>query len=327
MTQDDFQILLYKKLTEGIRPEEQARLDAWLAESETNRRLAAEIEAVFQLDTPEIPQVDVAAELAAVKQRLAQTDQHPEFQTRRGGRSWWWAAAAGLALLAAAIWLLGTPNSSVEAWTIFENPNERVREIKLPDGSMVWLKQGSHLSWRSDKKSRETLLQGQAFFEVKSDSSRRFSVGVGAQQVEVLGTAFDVASDSAAAAVTVRVRSGRVRFSAPGAAVELVAGQMGQKSANSATIRVQQVDAASSGDWREKSLRFNKTPLPEVAERLGRYFGCKLELSPELSDCIYSGFLPDPQENAVMETLAQVYGATLEKSNGVYRLRGGRCSK
>ncbi|MBN8682874.1 MAG: FecR domain-containing protein [Chitinophagales bacterium] len=324
MTQEDFQILLYKKLTEGINPEEQSRLDAWLAESETNRRIAAEIETVFQMDTPEIPQVDIAAELAAVKQRLEPAA--PPMEVRRSRRSWWWAAAAGLALLAAAIFLLRN-NGDSATWTAFENPDERVREIKLPDGSKVWLKQGSRLSWRSEKGQRETQLAGQAFFEVKSDSSSRFSVDIGAQKVEVLGTSFEIVADENATEVSVRVRTGRVRFSAPATEAILNAGEMGLKTAARSDIAVQPIEPNSSGDWREKSLRFNKTPLPEVAERLGRYFGCTLEISPELSGCTYSGFLPDPQEAGVMETLAQVYGASLEKSKGVYRLRGGRCSK
>jgi transmembrane sensor len=326
MTHEDFQILLYKKLTEGISPEEQSRLDAWLAESDANRRIAAEVEAVFQLDTPEIPEVDIAAELAAVKKRLEPAA--PPLEVRRGGlRPWWWAVAAGFALLAAAIFLLRNNADTATAWTYFENQTERVRNIELPDGSKVWLKQGSRLSWRSEKGQRETQLTGQAFFEVKSDSSSRFSVGIGDQKVEVLGTSFEIIADENSTEVSVRVRTGRVRFSAPATEAILNAGQMGLKSANAAQISVQHIDAASSGDWREKSLRFNKTPLPEVAERLGRYFGCKLEISPELSNCSYSGFLPDPQEAGVMETLAQVYGASLEKSNGVYRLRGGQCSK
>ena len=246
---------------------------------------------------------------------------------RRGGlRPWWWAAAAGLALLAAAIFLLRNNGDAATAWTHFENNTERVRNIELPDGSKVWLKQGSRLSWRSEKGQRETQLAGQAFFEVKSDSSSRFSVGVGAQKVEVLGTSFEIIADKNATEVSVRVRTGRVRFSTPGAEATLSAGQMGLKTAASPAIAVQPIEANSSGDWREKSLSFNKTPMPQVAERLSRYFGCQVELSAELANCSYSGYIPDPRESLVMETLAQVFNAKVSKINGVYRFTGGTCS-
>jgi ferric-dicitrate binding protein FerR (iron transport regulator) len=102
MSTEQYFFLLDKKRREGLTPDEQQQLDAWLEASETNRALAADIEALFKATEPVIPPVDVHAELAAFKQRLhRETAPAPAVRRR-----WMWAAAAVATALFAAFWFL-----------------------------------------------------------------------------------------------------------------------------------------------------------------------------------------------------------------------------
>ena len=68
------------------------------------------------------------------------------------------------------------------------------KNIQLPDGSVVTLNAGSNI--RINEKygiaTRDVYLEGEAFFEVKHDSSLPFIVHTPAMDVKALGTAFNV---------------------------------------------------------------------------------------------------------------------------------------
>ncbi|QEC67909.1 DUF4974 domain-containing protein [Panacibacter ginsenosidivorans] len=71
----------------------------------------------------------------------------------------------------------------------------RTRTI-LPDGSTVWLNAGSHISFAEDfsGKTREVVLDGEAYFDVVKQPQRPFIVHVSGYDIRVLGTAFNVKS-------------------------------------------------------------------------------------------------------------------------------------
>ncbi|GGH12189.1 FecR family protein [Sphingobacterium alkalisoli] len=66
----------------------------------------------------------------------------------------------------------------------------------LPDGTKVWLNADSKISFALQfiKKTREIILDGEAYFEVSKDKDHPFIVKSNGQQIEVLGTQFNVNS-------------------------------------------------------------------------------------------------------------------------------------
>jgi ferric-dicitrate binding protein FerR (iron transport regulator) len=69
-------------------------------------------------------------------------------------------------------------------------------KIKLSDGSVVKLNSGSRLSYPAvfNDKNRQVYLEGEAYFEVKADSSRPFFVNTTDITVKVIGTSFNLKS-------------------------------------------------------------------------------------------------------------------------------------
>ena len=66
--------------------------------------------------------------------------------------------------------------------------------IHLPDGSVVTLNSGSRLSYNKDFgiKNRDISLEGEAYFDVKSNPSMPMIVSASTVEVKVLGTTFNV---------------------------------------------------------------------------------------------------------------------------------------
>jgi len=68
-------------------------------------------------------------------------------------------------------------------------------QVILPDGSKVWLNSASTLSFPQQftaSRNRKVLLAGEAYFEIAKDKNHPFIVESGNQEIQVLGTHFNV---------------------------------------------------------------------------------------------------------------------------------------
>jgi len=82
----------------------------------------------------------------------------------------------------------------------------------LPDGSKVWLNAGSKLEYYLEfgKKTRIVKLIGEAFFDVKTDSSKPFIVKAGKLAIKAYGTAFNVKAYPEEKEITTTLVRGKV---------------------------------------------------------------------------------------------------------------------
>lgn len=125
----------------------------------------------------------------------------------------WIGVAAAVSLLM--IWTYIMFNS----FDLSEDPSlvriityDSVRSVYLPDSSRVWLDVHSELTYTSDfgNDRREVALNGEAYFEVERDTTRKFSVSANGVIVSVLGTSFNVRSNLEDDEVEVSVSTGKV---------------------------------------------------------------------------------------------------------------------
>ena len=82
----------------------------------------------------------------------------------------------------------------------------------LPDGSKVWLNAGSRIDYNLDfgQKTRIVKLIGEAFFDVKTDSSKPFVVKAGKLAIKAYGTAFNVKAYPEENSITTTLVRGKV---------------------------------------------------------------------------------------------------------------------
>lgn len=80
------------------------------------------------------------------------------------------------------------------AWNEIATKKGSKSNIKLPDGSMVWLNADSKLSYAENfiGKTREVTLTGEAYFDVVHDTAHPFIIHTGKVNIKVLGTAFNI---------------------------------------------------------------------------------------------------------------------------------------
>ncbi|EDM36263.1 putative anti-sigma factor [Pedobacter sp. BAL39] len=177
-------------------------------------------------------------------------------------------------------------------------------QVKLPDGTVVYLNAASSITYESsyaNSPERRVKLQGEGYFEVARVSrpvgkgSRAqmlvpFIVETNRQQIEVLGTHFNVNSYTDEKAVKTTLLEGIVRVSlsssasteASGSRVTLKPGQQAVLSSTD-VISVQNVEAENFIAWKNGFFHFEDASVETVLRQFARWYNIEV---------IYTGKMP-----------------------------------
>ena len=193
-------------------------------------------------------------------------------------------AVAGLCLLAIAMGVLVDGADTVAPPdTVHATRTAEIRDVALPDGSMVTLGAETAIEVRfSDRQRHIAMAGGEAFFAVEPDAARPFAVAVGDTVVRVVGTRFDIRQH--ADQVTVAVMEGRVELVAARQAHEpapvvLSRGQTATATPAGLAAPVAEIDPEAPGAWRSGRLVFDDAPLADVIADANRYYDGRITLA------------------------------------------------
>jgi transmembrane sensor len=149
--------------------------------------------------------------------------------------------------------------------------------IILPDGTQVWLNAASSIKYPSQFSAagRVVELEGEAYFQVKSIYSANgekipFKVIHKEQEVEVLGTQFNINAYPEQMAIKTTLVEGKVAISNQQMHVTLKPNQ--QAITNAGKISVRQVDVTPYIAWREGKFSFDGKTFEETMSDIGRWY-------------------------------------------------------
>lgn len=254
------------------KTEDQSAFDSWLAESAHHRAAYWRLKAAWGR----------TERLAALRPS----------DFRRGAtaksRTWPIMKFAAVACMAAAgivatfyLW----PSSEASYATAIGDQ----AKITLADGSHVQLNTDTAITVSMDTRHRTvTLKKGEAFFDVRHDASRPFSVLAAGHRIVDLGTEFSVRTNGKRLQVT--LLRGRARLESESDlvqhhATDLTPGEVVVATANSLSVTNvpahQLVDALA---WRQGKLVFSHATLAEAAAQFNRYNQTKLIVDPAIAD-------------------------------------------
>lgn len=196
----------------------------------------------------------------------------------------------------------------------------------LPDGSSVLLQKGASLSydWRSSA-VRKTHLKGVAYFEVKPNAKRRFSVLTSRQEVTVLGTSFVINSDDTKGTETVWVHTGKVKVRPLDVRKVVVLSPGESSSLDEQGIHVNRKTDPNNYGWATHVLVFQNRPLSEVFAALEISYGTKIALNPSMAKCLVTATFRESTLEEVLGELSVVSGFKYEKTNDGYRITEIKC--
>lgn len=318
----------------------------WLAVADRSPEvadtLAQAAERVRQLAEAERRPIDPQT-LAEVWSRIeAQTAPRPRVYAI--GRRQWVAAAACIALVGFGVGVYGwfTRQAQAPLQAIhqqYQNKTDKPVWHQLPDSSWVSLAPASTLTYTENpgKSRRDVRLRGEAYFDVRRDTTRPFRVTAGPTFTQVLGTSFWVKMKPEARAVEVDVLSGKVSVGEAGRApagaekptpVTLLPNQRAVYTAQNRTLTTGLVNNPVTLAEVQSNQLFTDVPIPDIMARLSQLYGIPIQIQGNgLRTCTFTGDLNQIPFFQKLQLVCRSVGARYRVEQTVVRIEGGRCNK
>ena len=186
----------------------------------------------------------------------------------------------------------GAAKEELISYNTVETPIGGQYQVVLPDGSRVWLNSASSLRFPSafnPSDTRTVKLTGEAYFEVAPDKKRPFKVISNRQEVEVLGTHFNVNSydDDGFTKTTLLKGSIKVKMTGKTAGFRIL--KPGQQSVLGAGIEVHDVDLETIVDWKNGNFYFNNESIQRIMKKLSRWYNVEIEYKGAIPAVVFGG--------------------------------------
>ncbi|POY37892.1 hypothetical protein C3K47_05010 [Solitalea longa] len=183
-----------------------------------------------------------------------------------------------------------TDEKNAVVMNTLSTPKGGTYQLRLPDGTLVWLNAATKLSYPSSfagSEHRTVELTGEAYFEVAKDKTHPFIVKSGSQEVEVLGTHFNVNSYTDERAVKTTLLEGSVKVRANGNAHLLKPGQQSILTATNAEIITANLKETMA--WKNGYFRFNEERIDEIMLKVSRWYDVEVNYEGKISEERFSG--------------------------------------
>lgn len=201
-------------------------------------------------------------------------------KSRRQKRIYLTVAAASIVMTAISLIIvlfytssLKKKDSKREFTTTWTAPLGKQRQIVLSDGTSVWLNAGSKLGIATDfnQTDRRVSLVGEAYFNVRTDQQKPFSVITGSLTTSVLGTIFNINSFDAKK-VTITVAQGKIAVQRKAETLSLLTeNQQLLYNVHTGIKKLKEVKAVDFTAWIHQRLRFNNVSMAEAGKSLERW--------------------------------------------------------
>lgn len=158
--------------------------------------------------------------------------------------------------------------------------------LRLPDQSEVWLNAASSITFPAsfaDAAVREVQLSGEAYFEIAKDRKHPFIVKTQRQEIQVLGTHFNLNDDQEQDKTTTTLLEGSLRVINKEKASRLI--KPGQQSVlgKDDQLLISGADIKQTMAWKNGYFRFQAESIESIMLKISRWYNI---------DVIYEGKIP-----------------------------------
>ncbi len=198
-----------------------------------------------------------------------------------------------------------------------QTPKGGKYQVRLPDGSKVWLNSASTLSYPTAfaGNERKVQLKGEAYFEISPNKNIPFRVQSGNQIVEVLGTHFNINSYDDEDYVKTTLLEGSVKVilnSKPNVVSNtrlLKPGEQSLTKSSRSDIRIENADTEKAVAWKNGYFKFRNTPIREIMREIERWYDVELVYEGKMPTDEFTGFISnDVKISAVLKIMEESGG-------------------
>lgn len=340
-------ILIGKKVSGEATPQELSELEHLVANSGDSIHTITGLEQMWRtvnIESVHKSDEEIDQRWERFKGKI-ESDEQVVTITKSNKRSFIWLAAASILIILSVSLSLLTSNrvEGIDDTLITVQAHSgEPKKIKLPDGSTIWLNALSKVTYKKHfiNNFREVNLVGEAFFDVTKDANHPFIVNTASLHLKVLGTAFNVrafANEKKTEAALVHGSIEVTLVNNPDKKITLkpsekITVRNGVPKADSAYAAIRTINKGNRApviplmtlsnihyndedplpvetQWIEKKLAFESETLDDIATRMERYYGVKIEFEDEsLKSFSFSGTFQTQTVVEAMKSLQETGG-------------------
>ncbi|MDR2282154.1 MAG: FecR family protein [Sphingobacterium sp.] len=210
-------------------------------------------------------------------------------------------------------------NANLNAKNRIETPRGGQYRIILPDGTKVWMNAASSLKFStglSKLKERRIELTGEAFFVVAKDRNRPFIVESRGQEVEVLGTIFNVSAYEEEPSIKTTLIEGAIKVTHQGIVKKL---QPNEQAIVTEHIDIKPVTGNVELAWKNGDFDLENDDFHSLMRKISRWYNVVIEYDPSAPNELKLG--GKISRNKSITTILNIMEATGEVS---FEIKGRR---
>ncbi|RAJ08003.1 FecR family protein [Arenibacter echinorum] len=189
--------------------------------------------------------------------------------------------------------------------------------VQLSDGTEVWLNSETKLKYPVTFKDGLTrkveLLYGEAYFKVspsKDHKGAAFNVLTKSQEIDVLGTEFNIKAYNNDQIMATTLVEGKIRIKKGEVSETLAPNQQAKISHESDNIDIQEIDVSQEISWVKGLFSFNEKPLEEILTVLSRWYDTEVIFeNAKQKKFVFTGIL---ERTKAVEDILNLIEATSE---------------
>lgn len=222
------------------------------------------------------------------------------------------------------------PGAGLE-YNILEIPRGGEYQLKLADGTLVWLNAETKLRYPVvfGKSERRIYLEGEAYFQVAKDPQRPFIVTVDGVDITALGTEFNILSTKKNNTVYTTLVKGSVRIQEKkGESCILQPAEQAIFRKDAGSIEVRRVKTQMFTSWKDGYYMFEQQTLEVIMSTLARWYDIQVFYqNQDVAQLRFSGRLKRYEDITNLLTIIkltndvnfEMKGKTIIINNGINR--------
>jgi ferric-dicitrate binding protein FerR (iron transport regulator) len=327
--------LMTKVLSSNATSKEKDQFDTWMKADTSNESFFIKTREVWIQSKEE--RVDTDAALAVVKGKIQTQKTTKSSATTKQYwitpiKSKYVKIAASLIFLMVSLYMVYDQTnkaSTLQILSVSTGLDERL-QITLPDSSKVFLNAGSTISYpnKFTEEKRPVTLDGEAFFEVRPDPNKPFTITTPNTETTVLGTSFTVTAYPNENIEEVIVETGRVSFRNEHTQENILL-MPGDKGTYIKTNRlITKLKNANNNhlSWKTHLVEFNKESLASVFNTLEKTYLISFDTtSATINNCKLTARFNEQTLPSILEAIEMTFDIKIIKENSTYIVYGQGC--
>jgi len=230
-------------------------------------------------------------------------------------------AAIAILLIAGAFTIyLITKSTLTNELMVITNQTIKGEKIILNDGSVVWLNKNAKLSYPKKFKgeTREVKLEGEAFFEVTKNPKKPFIVETSFSTVTVLGTTFNINTDSLQTNVSVATGKVNVKSTYSATSIYLLPNEMAMVT--KLGLSKSQITNPNYLSWKTGVFQFEDTPLRDVVRDLNTFYSKPFVLNTSNREQLFTAHFDNAKLEDIIKILEITLSLNIQENQNTYEI-------